>query len=126
MCRRSPRRSDTSRTDLTSATVADVIRHIVMWTLAEGPDKAANVEQARAGLAGLARLVPGIHDFQVVVPAPDLEHTHDLLLVVDFEDVTALHTYATHPDHLAVAEFLGAVRSSRACVDYEIDQIRGV
>lgn len=100
-----------------------MIRHVVMWTFAEeaaGASRAQNIERARAGLAALAGFVPGIVSFEVVVPAGALEHTHDLLLLADFESTDALAAYTQHPDHVAVAAFVAQVRTARACVDYEL------
>ena len=100
-----------------------MIRHVVMWTFAQeaaGATRAHNVERARAALAALDGLVPGIVSFEVIAPGGELEHTHDLLLLADFESTDALAAYARHPDHLAVAAFVGQVRTSRACVDYDL------
>ena len=49
-----------------------------------------------------------------------LEHDFDLALYSEFESVEALHAYATHPAHVAVAQFIGQVRTSRACMDYTV------
>lgn len=101
-----------------------MIRHIVMWQFAEeaaGGTRAQNLGRARAGLAALDGLVPGLVSLDVVVPTDDLEHTHDLLLVADFESPAALAAYAGHPRHVEVAQFIGQVRTSRACVDHHLD-----
>ncbi|MDR3068280.1 MAG: Dabb family protein [Cellulomonas sp.] len=99
-----------------------MIRHVVMWTFAAeagGADRAANVARARAELAQLDGLVPGMHNLEVVAATEHLEHTHDLLLVADFDTEAALKAYSTHPRHVAVASFIAEVRTGRACFDYE-------
>lgn len=101
-----------------------MIRHIVMWQFAEeaaGATRAQNLERARVGLAALEGLVPGLLRLDVVVPTDDLEHTHDLLLVADFDSPASLASYAEHPRHLKVAGFIGQVRTSRACIDHHLD-----
>jgi hypothetical protein len=95
-----------------------------MWQFAQeaaGADRADNLERARAGLAALDGVVPGLRRLEVVVPTDDLEHTHDLLLVADFDSPASLAAYAEHPRHLKVAEFIGQVRTSRACIDHHLD-----
>ncbi|MCL2453979.1 MAG: Dabb family protein [Micrococcales bacterium] len=99
-----------------------MLRHIVMWSFADqaaGADRAANVARAHAMLTELDGLVPGMRHLEVVVPPAHLEHTHDLLLVADFDGPDDLAAYAAHPQHVAVASFIGEVRTARACVDYE-------
>jgi hypothetical protein len=105
-----------------------MIRHIVMWTFAEqaaGATRAQNVARAQAELAALDGLVPGMVTLQVIAPSDALEHTHDLLLLADFETAEALAAYAGHPQHLAVAGFIATVRTARACVDYELPGVVG-
>ncbi len=100
-----------------------MIKHIVMWSFAdhaEGTDKATNLETARARLSDLSGLVPGMHAFEPVIAQPGLECTYDLVLYSEFDTVEALKAYATHPDHVAVAKFIGKVRTARACMDYEV------
>lgn len=99
-----------------------MIKHIVAWQFAdeaEGRDRAANVALAAAGLRSLVGRVPSIREFEVVVPQAGLESTFDLLLYSAFDNAEDLQAYATHPDHLAVARLIGAVRSDRQCVDYD-------
>lgn len=95
-----------------------MIRHVVMWTFADEA-RAANVARAQAELAALDGLVPGMRRLEVVAATEHLEHTHDLLLVADFDTEADLTAYATHPRHLAVASFIAGVRTGRACFDYE-------
>lgn len=99
-----------------------MIRHVVMWTFANeagGADRAANVARARSELAALDGLVPGMRSLEVVVAPEHLEHTHDLLLVADFDSAADLAAYSTHPRHVDVASFIAEVRTGRACIDYE-------
>jgi hypothetical protein len=99
-----------------------VIKHIVMWNFAdeaEGADKATNLQLVRDALLDLTEVVPGIITLEPVIPIDPFEHSYDLVLYSEFESLEALKAYAVHPDHLAVAGFIGKVRSSRVCVDYE-------
>ena len=99
-----------------------MIKHIVMWTFAdeaEGADKATNLQLVRDALLDLTEVVPGIITLEPVIPTDPFEHSYDLVLYSEFESPEALKAYAGHPDHVAVAGFIGKVRTSRVCVDYE-------
>jgi hypothetical protein len=100
-----------------------VIKHIVMWNFAEqaeGADRATNLGEVQARLLALRGLVPGMGAFEPVIGADPYEHTYDLVLYSEFDDLAALAAYAGHPDHVAVAQFIGKVRTERACMDYEV------
>ncbi|MGL5620586.1 MAG: Dabb family protein [Tannerellaceae bacterium] len=45
--------------------------------------------------------------------------TFDLALVTEFDSLADLDIYAKHPDHVAVAKIIGAVKADRSCVDFE-------
>ena len=99
-----------------------MIKHIVMWNFAdeaEGTDKAANLTKAQQDLLALRGLVPGMGTFEVAIGADPLVHSYDLVLYSEFGSVEALQAYATHPRHVAVAQFIGKVRTARVCMDYE-------
>ena len=100
-----------------------MIKHIVMWKLkahAEGADKAANLQKAKALLEACATLSPGTLRFEVATAQPGLEATYDLILYTEFTDAAALAAYADHPQHVALKPFLGAIREERQCMDYAV------
>lgn len=100
-----------------------MIKHIVMWKFAdeaEGADKATNLARVAADLTALSDLLPGMGAFEVAIGADPLEHTYDLVLSSEFDSVETLQAYATHPRHVAVAQFIGKVRTERACMDFEV------
>ena len=102
-----------------------MIRHIVMWKLkehAEGGDRPANLIKMRALLESCADLVPGMAGFTVAVAQPGLEATYDIVLDSSFDSVAALDAYQTHPAHLAIKPFIGAVRLERQCMDFEMPE----
>ncbi|MCW5950774.1 MAG: Dabb family protein [Propionibacteriaceae bacterium] len=99
-----------------------MIKHIVMWNFAdeaEGSDKATNLAKAQQDLHALRGLVPGMGTFEVAIGADPLEHSYDMVLYSEFDSVESLQAYATHPQHVAVAQFIGKARTARACMDYE-------
>lgn len=100
-----------------------MLKHIVMWKLkdqAEGADKATNARKMKALLDSCADLVPGMLKLEAVLAQPGLEATYDVVLYSEFASKTALDAYQDHPDHLAIKPFIGAIRESRQCMDYEI------
>ena len=100
-----------------------MIKHIVMWKLkehAEGADKAANAIKLKALLESCSNIVPGMLALEAAIAAPPLEATYDVVLYTEFADRAALDAYQEHPTHQAIKPFIGAVRSERQCMDYEI------
>lgn len=100
-----------------------MIKHIVMWNFAPtaaGADKATNLRIAASRLAALEGVVAGMAKLEVVIPVEPFEHHYDLVLYSEFDNMEALRAYATHAEHLVVAEFIGQVRTERVCVDYEV------
>jgi hypothetical protein len=100
-----------------------MLKHIVMWKLkdqAEGADRAANAREMKRRLDACAGIVPGMRKFEVAIAQPGLEATYDVVLYSEFDDKAALEAYAAHPVHQAVVPFIGAVRESRQCMDYEV------
>jgi hypothetical protein len=94
-----------------------------MWKLketAEGATRAENAQKLKAKLEGCSGIVPGILQLEVGLAKPGLESTYDVVLVSDFADKAALDAYQVHPTHEALKAFIGAVRESRECVDYEV------
>ncbi len=100
-----------------------MIKHIVMWQLkahAEGADKAANAAKMKSLLEACANIVPGMRTFEVALAQEGMEATYDVVLYSEFESVAALDAYQTHPQHVALKPFVGAVREARQCMDYEV------
>jgi len=99
-----------------------MIKHVVMWKLkdqAEGADKAANVRKMTAMLKSCAGIVPGMLKLEVALPQTGLEATCDIMLYTEFDSKAALDAYQYHPTHVAIKPFIGAIRESRECMDYE-------
>ncbi|XLZ71356.1 Dabb family protein [Massilia sp. SR12] len=100
-----------------------MIKHIVMWKLkdhAEGADRATNARKMKAQLEACAAIVPGILKLEVGLAEPGLEATYDVVLYSEFESKEALDAYQSHPQHVALKPFFGAVRDARQCMDYSI------
>ncbi|MBO7250512.1 MAG: Dabb family protein [Clostridia bacterium] len=100
-----------------------MIRHIVMWRFkdsAEGKDKAENIKIATESLYALVGRIDEIKKMEI---GADLLHTAasmDMALVTEFDSLDTLHTYAVHPEHLKVAEFMKKVTETRVVLDCEL------
>lgn len=102
-----------------------MIKHIVMWTLkdqAEGRDKAANAAEMKARLLALPAKVPLVVDMEVAIGSELFASVPptDIVLYTTFRNKDDLKTYAVHPLHLEVVEFIKKVVAERRVVDFEL------
>lgn len=101
-----------------------MVKHVILWTLnPELSEEEKKVVKAgiKAGLEGLAGKVPGLIDIKVHIDGRLASSNADVMLDSTMESEEALKAYATHPEHLAVAN--GKVRPytvQRSCLDFEI------
>lgn len=99
-----------------------MVKHIVMWNFKEeivDSDRAKLKADMKDALEGLLGKVPGLLsvNFQ-----SDLltSSTHDMALVTELESSEALKGYASHPEHVAVADtYVRPFVCNRSCLDYE-------
>jgi hypothetical protein len=100
-----------------------MVRRIVLFKLkesAEGAGKAENLQKMKAMLEGMKGLVKEIKALEVGLNFGKSEAHFDLALLVEFENEAALQTYAKHPGHLKVIEFVSKIKEDRVLVDYEV------
>ncbi|WP_310601810.1 Dabb family protein [Anaerosporobacter sp.] len=101
-----------------------MIRHIVMFEFAKeakGKTAIENAVIAKDLLLELTQKLDFIRRMEVGINASEAADTnYTLCLTCDFDSIEDLNRYAVHPEHLRVGEFIGDVRISRACVDYEL------
>jgi hypothetical protein len=100
-----------------------MIKHIVVWTLQEtagGRTAAENAQEMKARLEALRGLVDGLLLLEVGIDFSRTSSSADVALYSEFTDRAALAAYATHPDHVAVADFVNTVRVDRVVADYEV------
>lgn len=101
-----------------------MVKHIILWTLnpelSEEKKKEVKAE-IKAGLEGLKGKVPGLLEVTVNIEGRLDSSNCDLMLDSTLESVEALKNYASHPEHVAVAN--GKVRPytvQRVCLDFEM------
>ncbi len=100
-----------------------MLKHIVLFKLkpkAEGATKEENAKKIKHDLEALKGKIPQIKHLEVGINSIMSEASYDVAIYSEFANEADLTTYARHPEHLKVAEFVGKVRESRVVVDYII------
>ncbi len=101
-----------------------MVKHIILWTLnpeLSEEEKTTVKAGIKAGLEGLKGKVPGLIDVVVNIDGRLASSNCDVMLDSTLESPEALKAYATHPEHVAVAN--GKVRPytvQRTCLDFEV------
>lgn len=98
-----------------------MVHHIVMWKFKSEigeSEKPALKKAMKEQLEGLVGKVPGLLSLQFVAePVPS--STHDIALVSTLEKAEDIAVYATHPEHVKVADtYVRPFVTERACLDY--------
>ena len=100
-----------------------MIKHIVLFSLAEtaeGKTKNENALIIKEKLEALTSSIPEIRKMDVFINSENAPAgNYDIILDSEFATMDDLKTYAIHPEHVKVAEFVGKVRTGRAAIDYE-------
>lgn len=93
-----------------------MVKHIVLYKLKEGVDKARAVEVIRTQLEPLVGVIPGLNHMEI----RQAYNGMDYALYSEFESRQALTDYAVHPAHLAAKEHFWHFLDSRVAADYEL------
>lgn len=101
-----------------------MVKHIILWTLRpelSDEEKQQVKRGIKHGLEGLVGKVPGLVDAKVHIDGRLASSNADVMLDSTLESEEALKGYATHPEHVAVAN--SRVRPftvQRTCLDFEV------
>lgn len=98
-----------------------MLKHIVVWKFAdnaEGKTKAENLNIVKDRLYALLPIIPQIKKMEIGIDVSGTEMSGDMVLITEFENKEDLKTYAQHPEHVKVSEYVTKVRTSRTVVDY--------
>jgi hypothetical protein len=101
-----------------------MVKHIILWTLRpelSDEEKQQVKRGIKQGLEGLVGKVPGLVDAKVHIEGRLASSNADVMLDSTLESEEALKGYATHPEHVAVAN--SRVRPftvQRTCLDFEV------
>ena len=98
-----------------------MVKHVILWTLKDelsDSEKADIKKNIKEGLEGLKGKVPGIVEIKINIEGLPSSNA-DLMLDSTFESEDALKNYATHPEHVAVADTkVRPYTKLRSCLDY--------
>lgn len=99
-----------------------MVHHIVMWKFKPEIEENRKPELKKAmeeNLKSLVGKVPGLLTVDFVTePIPS--STHDMALVTTLEKAEDIAVYASHPEHVKVADtYVRPYTTQRACLDYE-------
>lgn len=100
-----------------------MVKHIILWQLKDelsAEEKAEVKKGMKEGLENLKGKIPGLLEIKVQTEGL-VSSNAEVMLDSTFESEEALKVYATHPEHVAVAD--GKVRpytKTRLCLDFEI------
>lgn len=100
-----------------------MVKHIVFWTFGPEADERSVRDTAlemRSRLEALNGRIPGLLSLEVGLDFSRGARSADVALHSEFSDRQALETYQTHPEHMAVAGYIGALGLERHVVDYEV------
>ena len=95
-----------------------MIVHVVMFEFKEH-DKEKNMLKVKELLEALPAKIEGLVNMEVGIDFNKSERAFDMSLYSTFETKHDLQTYATHPAHLEVLEFIKQVINVSKVVDYE-------
>lgn len=95
-----------------------MIVHIVMFKFKE-ENKQENIEKTVGLLNSLLDKIDGLNLMEVGVDFNQSERAFDLSLYSTFDSKEDLKTYAVHPEHLKVVDFIKQVTVETKVVDYE-------
>jgi len=100
-----------------------MVKHVILWQLKDeltAEEKATIKKEMKESLEALVGKIPGLVEMKIQTECLASSNA-EVMLDSTFEDEAALKVYATHPEHVAVAD--GKVRpytKARFCMDYEV------
>ncbi len=97
-------------------------KHIILWQLKDelsAAEKATIKTNIKTQLEALQGKIPGLLAISVQIDCLPSSNA-EVLLDSSFENEAALKTYATHPEHVAVADtYVRPYTKTRICMDYD-------
>lgn len=97
-----------------------MIVHIVMFKFKE-ENKQENILKVKELLEALDSTVDVLNSMEVGINFNPTERAFDMSIYTKFDSKENLKSYAVHPEHLKVLEFIKAVTVETKVVDYELE-----
>ncbi|MGN0162644.1 MAG: Dabb family protein [Candidatus Ornithomonoglobus sp.] len=97
-----------------------MIKHIVVWRIADGEDKPERASAIKENLEALKGKIDELVDIEVGINFNTTESASDVVLVSTFKNKADLEIYQDHPAHKAVGtNYVRPYVKERRVVDYE-------
>lgn len=100
-----------------------MVKHIIIWTLKDNltaEEKETIKKNIKLNLEALQGKIDGLTDIKVQIDRLPSSNG-DLMLDSTFTDEASLKAYATHPEHVAVADRdVRPFTAVRSCIDFEV------
>ena len=93
-----------------------MVKHVVLYNLKEGVDKAEAVKLIASVLEPLVGKIPGLLHLEIRQAFEGMDYA----LYSEFESREALSAYAVHPLHLEAKDQFFHLLDSRVCADYDV------
>ncbi len=94
-----------------------MIKHVVMWKFKPGTNEQMN--KFLQALKDLDGKIDVLRSMEIGVNQGSDDNC-DAVLITTFDSLEDLHTYATHPLHVAASSLCKQIRVSRHAVDFVI------
>ena len=94
-----------------------MVKHIVVYTLKEGVNKAEAVEIVRAALEPLVGVIPGLLHMEI---RATYQGDMDYALYSEFERPEDVKAYRAHPLHQEAKSHFHHMLDTRVSADYEV------
>lgn len=98
-----------------------MIKHIVMWRIAETLDKKQAADRIKDLLESMRGKIPGLLTIEVGINFAEEPSAADIVLYTELQDAAALQTYQSHPVHEAVKPLIKEMTQERRVADYVAD-----
>lgn len=100
-----------------------MVKHIILWQLKDelsAEEKKVIKGEMKEGLEALIGKIPGLLEVKVQIEGLASSNA-EVMLDTSFTDEAALKVYATHPEHVAVADSkVRPYTKTRICLDFEV------
>ena len=97
-----------------------MVKHIILWKLKNEYNNEEVKQGIKSNLEDLLGKIPGLTEIKVQTDSLASSNA-DVMLYSIFESEAALKGYATHPNHVYVADtFVRPFTETRLCLDFEV------
>ena len=95
-----------------------MVKHLVMWKFKSDVTE-EQIQQMKSMLEALVEKVPSLVSMSAGRDFSRKARSWDFAICTEFKSQEGLSEYATHPEHVKVAEYIGSLVTEAAAVDYE-------